>query len=38
VISDNADASAPADFIRFVEEVAPAYTLGIVRELLPRLP
>jgi adenosylhomocysteine nucleosidase len=37
VISDNADASAAADFTRFVEEVAPAYTLGIVRELLPRL-
>jgi adenosylhomocysteine nucleosidase len=38
VISDSADASAAANFGRFVESVAPHYTLGIVRELLARLP
>ncbi|HLF77160.1 MAG TPA: 5'-methylthioadenosine/adenosylhomocysteine nucleosidase [Dehalococcoidia bacterium] len=38
VISDSADASAAVDFQRFVSEVAPAYTLGIVRQQLPRLP
>jgi adenosylhomocysteine nucleosidase len=38
IISDNADEGAAVDFLRFVEEVAPAYTLGIVQELLPRLP
>jgi adenosylhomocysteine nucleosidase len=37
VVSDRADGSAPADFQRFVEEVAPAYTVGIVSELLRRL-
>jgi adenosylhomocysteine nucleosidase len=37
IISDNADEGAAVDFLRFVEEVAPAYTLGIVRELLERL-
>jgi adenosylhomocysteine nucleosidase len=37
VISDNADSAAPGDFLRFVEETAPAYTVGIVRELLARL-
>jgi adenosylhomocysteine nucleosidase len=38
VISDRADGSAPADFKHFVNEVAPAYTVGIVSELLRRLP
>jgi adenosylhomocysteine nucleosidase len=38
IVSDLADGSAPTDFVRFVEEVAPAYTVGIVSELLPRLP
>ena len=38
VMSDNADASAYASFAAFVEEVAPHYCLGIVRELLARLP
>jgi adenosylhomocysteine nucleosidase len=37
VISDRADGSAPVDFKRFVEEVAPAYTVSIVSELLRRL-
>jgi len=37
VISDRADGSAPVDFKRFVNEVAPAYTVGIVSELLRRL-
>jgi adenosylhomocysteine nucleosidase len=36
-VMDRADGSAPADFTRFVEEVAPAYTVGIVRELLGHL-
>ncbi len=36
-ISDQADASAGVDFERFVGSVAPAYTLGIVRELFARL-
>jgi adenosylhomocysteine nucleosidase len=34
VISDRADGSAPVDFKRFVTEVAPAYTVAIVSELL----
>ncbi|HWO74004.1 MAG TPA: 5'-methylthioadenosine/adenosylhomocysteine nucleosidase [Dehalococcoidia bacterium] len=38
VISDKADAAAAADFLTFVERVAPAYAVGVVRELLPRLP
>jgi adenosylhomocysteine nucleosidase len=38
VISDRADGSAPIDFKRFVNEVAPAYTVRIVSELLRRLP
>ncbi len=38
VISDTADGDAPADFFRFVEEQAPAYTVRIVRRLLPALP
>jgi len=38
VVSDRADAAAAADFLTFVERVAPAYAAGIVRELLPRLP
>jgi adenosylhomocysteine nucleosidase len=38
VISDRADGAAPADFKRFVTEVAPAYTVGIVTALLRRLP
>ena len=38
VISDTADGEAPADFLRFAEEVAPAYTVSIIRELLPELP
>ncbi len=37
IISDRADGAAPADFKRFVDEVAPAYTVGIVSELLARL-
>ena len=37
VISDSADASAAIDFKRFVESVAPAYTVGIVSRLLARL-
>lgn len=37
VVSDRADGAAPADFARFVGEVAPAYTVGIVSELLRRL-
>jgi adenosylhomocysteine nucleosidase len=37
VISDRADGEAPVDFKRFVEEVAPAYTVGIVTRLLARL-
>jgi adenosylhomocysteine nucleosidase len=37
VISDNADAGAPADFLRFVQELAPDYVLGIVSRLLARL-
>jgi adenosylhomocysteine nucleosidase len=38
VISDTADGDAPADFLRFVDELAPAYTVRIVRHLLPSLP
>ena len=38
VISDTADGQAPADFLRFVNELAPAYTVGIVRRLVGRLP
>jgi adenosylhomocysteine nucleosidase len=38
IISDTADGDAPADFLRFVEEQAPAYTVSIVRRLLPALP
>ncbi len=38
VVSDSADAAAAADFNRFAAEIAPAFTLGIVRELLARLP
>jgi adenosylhomocysteine nucleosidase len=37
VISDRADGSAPVDFKRFVNEVAPAYTVNIVAELLRNL-
>ncbi len=37
IISDRADGSAPADFIRFVTETAPAYTVGIVTQLMRRL-
>jgi len=37
VISDRADGAAPSDFKRFVNEVAPAYTVGIVSGLLRRL-
>jgi adenosylhomocysteine nucleosidase len=37
VISDRADGTAPSDFLRFVEEVAPTYTVGIVTELLRRI-
>ena len=37
VVSDRADGTAPADFKRFVNDVAPAYTVGIVSELLRRL-
>ncbi len=36
-ISDNADAAAAVDFGRFVESIAPQYTVGIVRELFRRL-
>lgn len=38
VISDRADGGAAVDFKRFVEEVALAYTVGIVTKLLRRLP
>ena len=38
VVSDKADAAAAADFSLFVDEVAPAFTRGIVGELLERLP
>ena len=38
VISDTADGDAPADFLQFVNELAPAYTVSIVRQLLPSLP
>lgn len=38
VVSDTADGGAPADFMRFVNELAPAYTVSIVRQLLPSLP
>lgn len=37
VISDRADGAAAVDFKRFVDEVAPAYTVGIVSKLLARL-
>jgi adenosylhomocysteine nucleosidase len=37
VISDRADGAAPVDFKRFVNEVAPAYTVGIVSQLLRHL-
>ena len=37
VISDRADGTAPGDFPRSVEEVAPTYTVGIVTDLLRRL-
>jgi len=37
IISDNADASAAVDFKRFAENIAPHYTLGIIRELLRRI-
>jgi adenosylhomocysteine nucleosidase len=37
IISDNADASAAVDFKRFADDIAPHYTLGIVRELLSRI-
>jgi adenosylhomocysteine nucleosidase len=38
VISDTADGDAPADFMRFAQEQAPAYTVSIVRALLASLP
>jgi adenosylhomocysteine nucleosidase len=38
IVSDTADGDAPADFFRFLEEQAPAYTVSIVRHLLPSLP
>ena len=38
VISDTADGDAPADFTRFANELAPAYTVSIVRRLLASLP
>ena len=34
VISDQADHSAPVDFLRFIDEVAEYLTGGIVRSLL----
>ena len=37
IISDHADAAAAVDFKRFAEDIAPYYTLGIVRELLRRI-
>jgi adenosylhomocysteine nucleosidase len=37
VMSDNADADAAFDFLRFVRDVAPVYVHGIVSRLLPRL-
>lgn len=38
VISDTADGDAPEDFLQFANELAPAYTVRIVRDLLPALP
>jgi adenosylhomocysteine nucleosidase len=38
VVSDTADGEAPTDFLRFVEELAPAYTVSIVRHLIASLP
>jgi adenosylhomocysteine nucleosidase len=38
IMSDNADADAAFDFLRFVREVAPVYVEGIVSRLLPKLP
>jgi adenosylhomocysteine nucleosidase len=37
VISDTADGDAPADFLQFVDELAPAYTVRIVRRLVESL-
>jgi adenosylhomocysteine nucleosidase len=38
VVSDTADGQAPADFLRFVNEQAAAYTVRIVRRLVAELP
>jgi adenosylhomocysteine nucleosidase len=38
VISDTADGDAPADFLRFVTELAPAYTVRIVQRIVETLP
>jgi adenosylhomocysteine nucleosidase len=38
VISDTADGDAPEDFLRFANELAPAYTVSIVRNLVGSLP
>lgn len=38
IVSDGADEAAPDVFRRFVEEMAPLYTVSIVRALLPKLP
>ena len=37
IISDNSDHDAPVDFTVFAEQIAPAYTVAIVSELLLRL-
>jgi adenosylhomocysteine nucleosidase len=38
VVSDTADGESPTDFLRFVEELEPAYTVSIVRHLIASLP
>ncbi len=38
VISDDADQDAPGDFLAFVNDEAPRYTVSIVQALLERLP
>jgi adenosylhomocysteine nucleosidase len=38
VISDAADTAAPEDFLAFVNDQAPRYTVNIVRALLAKMP
>ena len=38
IISDDADAGAAGDFLAFVNDHAPKFTVGIVQALLRRLP